>query len=138
MRKVPVALLAALAALLAITLLGVSACGPNQAGTSGPTTMSTESATAVAETTVTTGPIGAQAFTLEQLAKFDGKDGRAAYVAVDGVVYDVSASAKWPQGVHTGCNLGAMAGKDLSLEISKAPGSMRSLLSRMPVVGTLE
>jgi predicted heme/steroid binding protein len=76
-------------------------------------------------------------FTLAELATFDGKNGRPAYVAVDGVVYDVSASAMWPQGEHTSCNLGARAGQDLSDEIAKAPARMRSQLSKFPVIGTL-
>jgi len=56
---------------------------------------------------------------------------------VDGVVYDVTASRSWPDGVHGRCDLGAMAGKDLSLEIEKAPSNMRSLLQKMPVLGSL-
>lgn len=88
-----------------------------------------------AETTQSS--VGAAEFTLADLAGFDGKEGRPAYVAVDGVVYDVSASASWPQGQHSRCDLGAMAGTDLSETITKAPANMRSLLALMPVVGRL-
>ena len=73
-----------------------------------------------------------------ELAQFDGKDGRPAYVAVDGVVYDVSGSSKWPEGMHTSCNLGAMAGQDLSDVLAQAPPRMRTLMEAMPVVGSLD
>lgn len=77
------------------------------------------------------------AFTLDSLAEFDGKDGRPAYVAVDGVVYDVTGSSTWPEGDHTPCDLEAMAGRDLSEVIKQAPARMRELLEQMPVVGTI-
>ena len=76
-------------------------------------------------------------FTLDELAEFDGLEGRPAYLAVDGIVYDVSDSARWPQGSHSSCNLGAAAGRDLSDVIRQAPANMRALLERMPVVGSL-
>ena len=78
-----------------------------------------------------------QTFTPAELARFDGKDGRSAYVAVDGVVYDLSASAAWSGGEHTLCDLGARAGRDLSDEIKFAPSFMRSMLAAMPTVGTV-
>jgi predicted heme/steroid binding protein len=31
-------------------------------------------------------------FTLEELAEFDGREGRAAYVAYEGVVYDITTA----------------------------------------------
>jgi predicted heme/steroid binding protein len=78
-----------------------------------------------------------QTFTLTELARFDGKEGRPAYVAVDGTVYDVSLSATWRQGAHKPCHMTSTAGRDLSREIVSAPGNMRSLLAGMPVAGTL-
>lgn len=95
----------------------------------------TTSSTAPKPTSATSSPT--RIFTLEELARFDGKEGRPAYVAVDGVVYDVSESVRWPQGEHAPCNLGASAGTDLSELIKEAPANMRPLLERMPVVGTL-
>ncbi len=111
-------------ALLLAVSLALVACSGDE-GTTAPdgTTTSTES--------------GAAALTAEELAAFDGRDGRQAYVAVDGVVYDVTDSSDWPEGDHTVCNLGAMAGRNLSEEITEAPGYMRALLEKMPVVGTL-
>jgi predicted heme/steroid binding protein len=118
---------------LAATVLGLAACSAGGTETTKPPTQATDTATTEG-TAMTSEP---RTFTLEELAQFDGKDGRPAYVAVDGVVYDVSASAKWPGGVHIGCNLGSMAGQDLSEAITRAPARMRANLERMPVVGTL-
>ncbi|MBU1670299.1 MAG: hypothetical protein KKF41_15840 [Actinobacteria bacterium] len=79
----------------------------------------------------------AKAFTATELATFNGQNGQPAYVAVDGVVYDVTDSSFWPSGSHSSCNLGAMAGQDLSQVIKQAPPRMYDNLKRFPVVGTL-
>lgn len=68
------------------------------------------------------------------LARADGREGRQALVAVDGKVYDVSASEKWPGGMHMRRH---EAGTDLSADIAGAPHD-RSVLDRFPVVGTYE
>ena len=52
-------------------------------------------------------------FTAAQLAKFDGKNGRAAYVAYEGMVYDVSS--KWVEGEHHGIK----AGSDITSQLNK-------------------
>lgn len=119
---------------LVLVTLGLAACGGEG---SGPVDSSTDT-TASGSTVTTALGTGEKIFSLTELAEFDGKDGGAAYVAVDGVVYDVSDSARWPEGQHSSCNLGAMAGKDLSEEIEQAPASMRALLEKMRVVGKLE
>jgi len=72
-------------------------------------------------------------FTFEELAKYNGKNGKATYVAYQGIVYDVSKSDLWKNGDHKGHS----AGKDLTEEISKAahgPG----VLTGFPVVGALK
>ncbi|MBK5093706.1 MAG: cytochrome B5, partial [Actinobacteria bacterium] len=74
---------------------------------------------------------------LEELSEFDGKGGRRAYVAVDGVVYDVTGESKWEYGEHTPCNLDAMAGKDLSDVLNQSPPRMRDYIEGEPVVGRL-
>jgi len=81
---------------------------------------------------------GEATFTLAELAEFDGRDGNPAYVAVDGVVYDVSGSTYWPQGDHAPCNLNAMAGQDLSDLMDQSPPRMRALIESQPVVGVLQ
>ena len=45
-------------------------------------------------------------FTLDELKNYDGKEGRKAYIAVDGVVYDVTNVAAWQGGTHHGNNAG--------------------------------
>lgn len=55
--------------------------------------------------------------TLEELAMYNGRDGQAAYVAIEGVVYDVTGIPSWTDGKHNG----NMAGKDLTEAIKKAP-----------------
>lgn len=72
-------------------------------------------------------------FTLEELAKFNGKDGNKAYVAVDGIVYDVTDVPPWKGGDHNGYE----AGKDLTEEIkTKSPHGVGKL-EGVPVVGKL-
>lgn len=136
-------------AVLAVLVMFVAACGstttslaPDTATTTGAistsSTTTVTASTSTTQTSATTKPGSNQrTFTPAELAEFNGKDGKPAYVAVDGVVYDVSASSSWVDGEHTRCNLGAMAGKDLSAEIQQAPANMRALLERMPVVGKL-
>lgn len=43
-----------------------------------------------------------QKFTLEELSKYNGINGNAAYVSVNGIVYDVSSVQSWDGGVHFG------------------------------------
>ena len=140
--------IAAVLVVAAFTLLGLASCGADQAPNGGPKTQQTgpaASSTTAPPTTgssgttapPTSGPAGEPSFTPDELAGFDGTNGNPAYVAVDGMVYDVSASTEWVEGRHTDCNLGAMAGQDLSELIKRAPASMRGLLDKMPVVGTL-
>ena len=79
----------------------------------------------------------AKTFTPKELARYNGKQGRPAYAAVDGTVYDLSSSDRWPEGEHVLCDLGARAGHDLSQEILYAPSYMRERLAQRPVVGRL-
>lgn len=75
-----------------------------------------------------------QTFTLEQLAQFDGMNGNKAYIAVEGVVYDVTDVAVWDSKQHAGK---FTAGKDYSAELkSQAPHSA-SVLSQAKRVGVL-
>ncbi len=70
--------------------------------------------------------------TLEELALFNGLNGSKAYIAVNGVIYDVSNSSLWPNGSHNGYQ----AGQDLTVPIMSSPHGL-STLSRLPIVGTL-
>ncbi len=70
--------------------------------------------------------------TQEELKAFDGKEGRQALVAVDGVIYDVTGSRLWKNGKHTR----HIAGEDLSSSLKQAPHDDAKLES-FPKVGTL-
>lgn len=72
--------------------------------------------------------------TKQELAQYDGREGRPAYIAVNGRIYDVSGSSLWPEGDHQGEH---QAGQDLTLELQTAP-HVRAVIERFPVVGELE
>ena len=38
--------------------------------------------------------------TKAELAGYDGRNGQRAYIAVNGTVYDVTASSRWENGLH--------------------------------------
>ena len=70
-------------------------------------------------------------FTLQELAEYNGKNGKI-YVAYQGQVYDISGSYVWKSGAHQGC----YAGTDLTEKMSIMP-RMAKILKGYPVVGTL-
>lgn len=69
-----------------------------------------------------------------ELAVGTGKDDKPVLVAVDGTVYDVSASKKWASGLHMNRH---HAGADLSAEIKSAPHGL-DVLARFEATGTLK
>jgi len=72
--------------------------------------------------------------TQEELARNDGKDGRPAWVAYKGKVYDVTESTFWMEGEHMGMH---SAGKDLTEDLDMAPHRDENF-SRVKLVGELE
>jgi predicted heme/steroid binding protein len=66
-------------------------------------------------------------FTAEILAQYDGKNGQPSYIAIDGIVYDVSGLFKG--GLHHGWS----AGKDLSAEFHNQ--HEKSYLNGFSIVG---
>ncbi len=70
----------------------------------------------------------------EELSKFDGKDGRAAYFAYKGNVYDVTDSKLWEKGSHINRHA---AGEDLTDQLAVAPHS-DGAFSKFKIIGTLE
>lgn len=72
--------------------------------------------------------------TLEELAKYDGKNGNLAYIAIDGVIYDVTDVPQWSNGDHNGFS----AGRDLTNEINNISPHGVSKLKAVPVVGKLK
>lgn len=71
-------------------------------------------------------------FTKAELAQFDGQNGNKAYVAVDGVVYDVTNVAAWKDGAHHGNK----AGNDVTAGLGHSPHGER-VLKKLEVVGKL-
>jgi predicted heme/steroid binding protein len=74
-----------------------------------------------------------QTFTKEELAKYNGKNGKPIYIAHKGKVYDVTDSSLWGSGQHQGLHI---AGVDMTKDIFDAPHE-EDVLERFPVVGTL-
>jgi len=72
--------------------------------------------------------------TREELANYDGREGRPAYAAVNGKIYDFTGSKLWAAGNHMQQH---QAGQDLSEALLKAP-HVRAVIERFPVVGRLE
>ena len=72
--------------------------------------------------------------TLTELASYDGRDGRSAYIAVNGTIYDVTESPRWENGLHPPDH---RAGQDLTEELASAP-HVRTVIESFPVVGRLE
>lgn len=73
-------------------------------------------------------------FTLEELAQYNGLDGNDAYVAVDGIVYDVTNVPQWSGGSHQGVT----AGGDRTAIIKEMSPHGTRVLSGLPIVGRLE
>ena len=71
--------------------------------------------------------------TPEQLAHFDGAEGRPAYVGYKGMVYDMSNSRLWKAGKHM---VKHAAGQDLTEALKNAPHQEDKVLT-MPQVGML-
>jgi predicted heme/steroid binding protein/uncharacterized membrane protein len=73
-------------------------------------------------------------FTKSQLAEFNGKEGKPAYISHQGIVYDVTESKLWKNGQHMRRH---NAGCDLTADIQAAP-HQSDKLERCPQVGSLE
>ncbi len=72
--------------------------------------------------------------TVDELARYDGLEGRKAYIAVDGIVYDVTDIRQWEGGLHQGR---FQAGKDYSEEIRTESPHGTGMLARAVKVGIL-
>jgi predicted heme/steroid binding protein len=95
-------ILSSLAAML--LMFGFAVVGNAGADTPAKAVTSYAGAT-ISQTSQETKTTGEKTFTKTQLAKFDGKNGSAAYVAYEGIVYDVSS--RWEDGEHHGIKAGA-------------------------------
>ncbi|HPJ01497.1 MAG TPA: cytochrome b5 domain-containing protein [Candidatus Limiplasma sp.] len=119
--------------LLAVLVLSGCTTG-NEAASPTPTAEATpvvtDAPTATDSPAANTGEV---TFTSEELLKFDGSNGSPAYIAVDGVVYDVTNVPQWNEGLHNGFT----AGRDLTNEIKTVSPHGVSKLVGLPVVGKL-
>jgi predicted heme/steroid binding protein len=70
----------------------------------------------------------------QELEENNGKDGKPAYFAYKGKVYEVTDSAMWLDGEHMGMH---QAGKDLTDDLDMAPHSEENF-ARVKYVGILE
>ena len=114
---------------LALALFAVGCASGASNAAAVPTATATQSATSTASTTDS----AMLELTLDQLKAYDGKNGNPAYVAVDGIIYDVSNVAKWKNGEHNGYS----AGNDLTDIIkNKSPHGVKNL-EGLPVVGKI-
>ena len=71
--------------------------------------------------------------TKQELEENNGKNGKPAYIAYQGKVYDVSESSFWLDGDHLGMH---QAGKDLTEELEMAPHREENF-QRVKLVGDL-
>ncbi len=107
MRKNWLAILLILGLTLALLLTG----GCSDSGPAAPAEEQAEPAEESTDVEEETAGDDAEAatFTMAEIAQYDGKDGRPAYIVVDGVVYDVSNVRQWSSGAHFGFVPGADA-----------------------------
>jgi len=71
-------------------------------------------------------------FTREELKQYNGEKGKAAYIAVNGIVYDVTYQAQWGGGTH----FGVVTGADVTEEFNQCHGG-EEILEKMKVIGKL-
>lgn len=71
--------------------------------------------------------------TRQELEQNDGRNGKPAYLAYRGKVYDASDSSFWLDGEHLGMH---NAGRDLTEELDMAPHGEENL-KRIKLVGDL-
>lgn len=73
-------------------------------------------------------------FTIEELAQYDGSNGKSAYVAMNGIVYDVGLEATWGGGTH----FALYAGKDLTNQFNSCHDGRLEVLRKLPQIGVLQ
>lgn len=72
-----------------------------------------------------------KSLTLKELSKYDGKNGNPAYIAVNGIIYDVTNDAVFKKSPHNSVTLGA----DITKEFKGCHNADESVLDKLPIVG---
>jgi predicted heme/steroid binding protein len=121
-KKNPMILLGVLL-ISALILLG---CGSNESATDSSKIEASENTTSGDSETEL------KSFSKEVLAKYNGKDGNPAYIAVDGTVYDVTDVPQWKDGMHADKY---EAGKDVTNELNTQAPHSASKMDGVPIVG---
>ena len=134
MKRIAIIFISVLA--LALFAVGCASGAANDTAAAAATAAVTDNAAASTTTDSATADAAANGtleLTLDQLKQYDGKNGNPAYVAVDGVIYDVTNVPQWKNGEHNGYS----AGNDLTDIIkNKSPHGVKQL-NGIPVVGKL-
>jgi predicted heme/steroid binding protein len=73
---------------------------------------------------------GQRVFTLQELARHDGQNGAPAYLAINGVIYDVTRVQLLKDGRHHGVAAGS--------DVSELFVHNQAILNRLQVIGTVE
>jgi predicted heme/steroid binding protein len=121
-------------ALVLVVAAALAACAPAAPKpTAAPATVAPATAAPVAPAATEAAVPQELELTVEELAAYNGKDGKPAYVAVDGVIYDVTDVGAWKNGEHKG----TVAGKDLTDAVKGSPHG-ESVLKDLPIVGKLK
>ncbi|MBE0600243.1 MAG: hypothetical protein IH607_00530 [Firmicutes bacterium] len=131
-----VLLLAAVLVLQGCTTTGSDTATPAATATPATAEPTITEEPAAAEPTLTETPAsdsGERTFTTDELLQYDGSNGNPAYIAVDGVVYDVTNVTYWRGGQHNGFT----AGRDLTNEIKTISPHGVTKLVGLVVVGKL-
>lgn len=77
-------------------------------------------------------------FTLDELAKYNGQNGKASYIAVNSVVYDVTSYNKWQEEqIFDSYKEKIAAGKDLSQYVTNSD-SETNFFDSVPRMGALK
>jgi predicted heme/steroid binding protein len=126
----PLRLFAVAAALLLASCAGGVSSSSSQSSSSSSSVSSSSTSSSV--TSQSSSEL--RVFTLVELAQYDGDNGSLAYMAVNGIVYDVTNADEWNNGWHKGMHL---AGTDATAAFADSPHSA-SILNTLTIVGTLE
>lgn len=137
MKRIIIILISIFATALLIVGCATGAAAATAAATASVTDSAAASATdapsSTDSATISAAANGTLELTLDQLKQYDGKNGNPAYVAVDGIIYDVTNVSAWKNGEHHGYS----AGNDLTDIIkNKSPHGVKNL-EGLPIVGKL-